>query len=209
MVVYTVKLGVVGLSSSALVEKGRLHVEKLTGNPDYTLPAGFLPSLTDACDALEAANVQVMENGGKSDHLLRRQRVIDLHNLLKDAQGYVQAQSGGDLEKINGAGFQAKKRKGQPVGIPAAPGELRVLDTTLPLEFKLLWDGVPGRIYYEVWVTTGDPSLAEGWSMLTQTSKNTHLHSGLLEGKSYSYKVNAVTTAGAGATCLPVTAKAA
>ena len=75
MVVYTVKLGIVGLSSAALVEKGRLHVEKLTGNPDYNLPAGFLTSLSDACDALEKANVQVRDNGGKSDHLLRRERV--------------------------------------------------------------------------------------------------------------------------------------
>lgn len=206
MVVYTVKLGVAGLSSSALVEKGRMHVEKLSGNPDYTLPAGFLTSLSDACDALEAANVQVMENGGKSDHLVRRERVIDLHNLLKDAQGYVQAQSGGDLEKINGAGFQAKKRKGSPVGIPAAPAELRVLETTLPLEFKLFWDGVPGRIYYEVWVSMDAQAT---WNLLVQTSKNTHLHGGLIEGKSYSYKVNAVTTAGAGDTCRPVTAKAA
>jgi len=206
MVVYTVKLGIAGLSSAALVEKGRLHVEKLTGNPDYTLPAGFLPSLSAACDALEEANVQVRENGGKSDHLLRRERVIDLHNLLKDLMGYVQAQSGGDLEKINSAGFQAKKRKGSPVGIPAAPAELRVLETTLPLEFKLIWDGVPGRIYYEVWVSTDGQAT---WSLLGQTSKNSHLHSGLTEGKSYSYKVNAVTTAGAGDTCLPVTAKAA
>jgi fibronectin type 3 domain-containing protein len=74
------------------------------------------------------------------------------------------------------------------------------------LEFKLIWDGVPGRIYYEVWVSTDYQAT---WSKLAQTSKNAHLHSDLTEGKSYSYKVNAVTTAGAGNTCLPVTAKAA
>ena len=49
------KLGLASLTPTALVEKGRNHVESCTGNPDITLPTDFLKELGDACDALDAA----------------------------------------------------------------------------------------------------------------------------------------------------------
>ncbi len=208
MVNITVKLGYSRLTPAALVEKGRNHVEKLTGNASFTLPAGFLTSLTDACDALEAANFQVLSNGGRTDTLLRNERVADLKLLIKEAAGYVQAQCGDDVEKVNSAGFEVK-RAPQPAGIPVAPQDLRVEQTSLPGQLKVRWEGVPARIYYVVWVTTGDPTLEEGWTLLVQTTKNSHLITGLLEGKTYSYRVNAVGTAGAGPVSDYASAKAA
>jgi hypothetical protein len=204
----TVKLGYSRLTPAALVEKGRNHVEKLTGNASFTLPVGFLPSLTAACDALEAANFQVLSNGGRTDTLLRKERVSDLKLLIKEAAGYVQAQCTDDIEKVNSAGFEVK-RTPQPSDIPPAPLDVRVDPTTLPGQLKARWDGVNGRIYYVVWVTTGDPTLEEGWTLLVQTTKNFHLHTGLLSGKNYSYRVNAVSTVGAGPLSDYATAKAA
>ncbi len=205
---YTVKLGLNGLTYADQVEKGRMHVEKLTGNQAFTLPAGLLPLLSKACDALEKANLQVIDNGGKSDHLVRRQCGYDVHGLIKEVMSYVQAQAGNDLNAINSSGFQVRK-KNQPVGIPSAPDNLRVSNTKLPGELKSRWDAVEGRIFYEVWMTSGDPSSNEGWSLLGQTSRNYYVATGLASGIAYSFKVNAVTVAGAGTLSLAVTAKAA
>ncbi len=204
----TVKLGYSNLTPAALVEKGRNHVEKLTGNASFTLPAGFLLSFTAACDALEAANFQVLSNGGRTDTLLCKERVADLKLLIKEAAGYVQAQCTDDVEKVNSAGFEIRKQR-EPSDIPAAPQDVRAEATTLPGQLKVRWDGVTGRIYYQVWVTLGDPTLEEGWTLLTQTSRNSHLVTGLLPGKTYSYRVNAVTTAGAGPLSDYASAKAA
>lgn len=204
----TVKLGYSNLTPAALVEKGRNHVSKLTGNTNFTLPAGFLLSITAACDALEAANFQVLSNGGRTDTLLCKERVADLKLLIKEAAGYVQAQCKDDIEKVNSAGFEVK-RAPQPAEIPPAPLDVRVEPTTLPGQLKVRWDGVQGRIYYKVWVTSGDPTLETGWTLLVQTTKNFHLNTGLDSGKVYSYRVNAVTTAGAGPVSDYATAKAA
>lgn len=204
----TVKLGYTKLTPAALVEKGRNHVVKFTGNASFTLPVGFLPTLTAACDALEAANFQVLSNGGRTDTLLRSERVADLKLLIKEAAGYVQAQCTNDVEKVNSAGFDIRKQR-HPSEIPAAPQDVRAEATTLPGQLKVRWDGVTGRIYYQVWVTIGDPTLDEGWTLLTQTSRNSHLVTGLTAGKVYSYRVNAVTTAGAGPVSDYASAKAA
>jgi hypothetical protein len=157
---------------------------------------------------LEAANFQVLSNGGRSDTLLRNERVADLKLLIKEAAGYVQAQCTNDVEKVNSAGFEVRKSR-HPADVPSAPQDMRVETTTLPGQLKLRWNGVRSRIYYQVWVTTGDPTLEEGWTLLTQTSRNSHLVSDVLAGKTYSYRVNAVTTAGAGPLSDYASAKAA
>ena len=204
----TVKLGYSNLTPAALVEKGRNHVEKLTGNVAFTLPLGFLTDLGKACDALEAANFQVLSNGGRTDTLLRTERVADLKLLIKEAAGYVQAQCDNDVELVNSAGFDIRKQR-HPSDIPAAPQDVRAELTTLPGQLKVRWLGVRGRIYYQVWVTIGDPTSEDGWTLLVQTSRNSHLATGLLPGKTYSYRVNAVTTAGAGPVSDYASAKAA
>ncbi len=204
----TVKLGYTNLTPAALVEKGRNHVEKLTGNVNFTLPVSFLPALSAACDGLEAANFLVLSNGGRSDTLLRNERKADLKLLIKEAAGYVQAQCTADVEKVNSAGFDIRKQR-EPADIPIAPEDVRADATTLPGQLRVRWDGVRSRIYYQMWVNMGDPTLGEGWTLLVQTSRNSHLVTGLLPGKMYSYRVNAVTTAGAGPLSDYTSAKAA
>ncbi len=158
MVVFTVKLGVARLTPTALVEKGRNHVESLNGNLNYTLPPTLLPAVTAACDALEQANLRVLDNGGRADTLIRNERVEDLRVLLKEVAGYVQAQSGGDREKIASAGFGVVTRGG-PVGIPVAPPNMRAIPGELPGMVKTRWDSVPGRVFFQLWMTAGDPCL--------------------------------------------------
>lgn len=139
--VYIVKLGLDGLTPTALVEKGRNLVENCTGNADLTLPASFLTDLGAACTALEQANIAVRDNGGRQDHVTRAARVVDVENLVRELAGYVQAQCDGDKEKITGTGFGVRKRP-SPVGVLDAPANLRASRGKLPGEVRLIWDGV-------------------------------------------------------------------
>lgn len=208
MIVYTVKLGVSGLTSTALVEKGRNHVQMLTGNASFTLPATTLPALSAACDALDKANQLVLQNGGRNDHLERKALVSALHLLLKDLQGVVQAQCKNDPVIIASAGFEARK-KNQPIGLLPAPKNVRAQFTTLPGEIKARWDSVYGRILYEMYITDGDPLKEENWTLVGITSKNFHLFTGLTSGKVYNVRVCAVGTAGIGPVSDYAAAKAA
>jgi hypothetical protein len=208
MVVFTVKLGVSRLTSTALVEKGRNHVKMLTGNANFTLAAGTLPAITSVCDKLDAANQLVLQNGGRNDHLERNALVTELHLLLKDLQGVVQAQCKNDPVIIASAGFEARK-KNQPIGLVAAPKNVRAQFTNLPGEIKARWDSVYGRALYEMWLTDGDPLKEEGWKMVGMTSKNFHTFSGLVSGTVYNVRISAVGTAGTGPVSDYASAKAA
>ena len=119
-----IKLGLLGLTSPALVEKGRAHIAKCTGNPDVTLPANFLTDFTAACDALEAASINSQQNGGKVDTLLRMEREREVGDFIRRLAGIVEEQCLDDLEKITGTGFEVRK-PAAPVGVPDAPRNLR------------------------------------------------------------------------------------
>ena len=86
-VVAQVKLGLDGLTPTALVEKGRNLVEKSTGNANVTPPAGFLTDMAKAVDALEAANLKVLANGGREDHLTRNERKRDVEEFVRKLGG--------------------------------------------------------------------------------------------------------------------------
>ena len=205
---YSVKLGLDGLTPTALVEKGRNLVEKCTGNADLTLPANLLTDLGAACDALEQANLAVRDNGGRQDHVTRDARVQDVENLVRELAGYVQAQCEGDKEKITGTSFGVRKQP-SPVGVLDAPTNLRAGRGKLPGEVHLIWDGVYGRLMYAVQYTEGDPKDEASWKPLVQTSKNRYTATGLTTDKAYYFRVQAIGTAGAGEMSDSATAKAA
>lgn len=194
---YIPKLGLSGLTSTALVEKGRNHVQDCTANANVTLPAGFLTSMTAACDALEAANLAVLNNGGRQDTLVRNERKRELEDLVRQLAGYVQAQCEGDQEKIASTGFETRKQP-SPVGVVEAPKNLRAQRGKLAGEVDLRWDRVQGRLMYAVYVTEGDPKEESGWTLLAQLSKNFHTATRLVTDKAYSFRTLAIGTAGAG-----------
>lgn len=206
--VYIVKLGLNGLTPTALVEKGRNLVEKCTGHPDLKLPTDFLTDLGAACTALEQANIAVRDNGGRQDHVVRDARVLDVVNLVRELGGYVQAQCDGDKEKITGTGFGVRKRP-SPVGVLQAPANLRAGRGKLPGEVRLIWDGVYARLLYVLQYTDGDPSVPGNWKELARTSKNRYTATGLASDKPYYFRVQAIGTAGAGEMSDSATAKAA
>lgn len=205
--VYIVKLGLIGLTPTALVEKGRTLVEKCTGNTNVTLPTNFLTDLGAACTALEQANIAVRDNGGRADHVTRAARVADVENLIRELAGYVQAQCEGDHEKIASTGFGVRKQP-SPVGVLDAPTNVRARRGKLPGEVHLLWDGVYARLMYLVEYTM-DPNDPGSWKTLVQTSKNRYTATGLTSDQVYYFRVQAIGAAGAGEMSDSAQAKAA
>lgn len=194
---YTVKLGLQGLRSVQLVERGRNHVLSMTDNPIYPTPTPALEDITKACDLLEAASIAVEQNGGKLDYLARNERARELRALIKELSGYVQAVSAGDPEKIASAGFQTRKLPA-PVGNMTAATNMRARITTMLGELALRWDKVKGRMIYVLWMCEGDPLVEENWKQMLMTSKNFHTATGLESHKAYCFRVVAVGAAGAG-----------
>ncbi len=204
--IFTVTLGLTGLTPTQLVERGRNHVASMTGNPAYTTPTPTMAVITAACNALEAADLAVQKNGGKLDYLARNQRAKELRALIKLLAGYVQAASGGDPEKITSAAFETRKVP-KPVGAMPAPGNMRARITPMPGELDLRWDRAKGRIIYVLEMCLSDIFVEANWKQYAMVAKNFFTAKGLESGKSVSFRVVAVGAAGPGPASDPATAK--
>jgi len=189
---FTVKLGTGSLSSPALLEKGRTVAEMLDNNAVYPTLQALLPALVLLCDNLEAANSEVLFNGGKVAHQQKRLAEKALRDALKDFAGYVQGISGGDKAKILSAGYDVVKQAG-PQPKPAAPANLIVRRTDVLGMLKVKWQRVKGsKLYYLEMQEEGSTA----WERVVTTTKTNQVMTGLVTGKMYSFRVQAITSAG-------------
>jgi hypothetical protein len=191
------KAGLTGLTPTALVEKGRNHIERCTRNTNVTLPADFLENLGMACDDLEAANIQVRENGGRKDLLIRDARALTVKSMIRTLASYVDAQCEGDGVKINSTGFELH-RSPQPVGVLDAPTNVRAERGNQRGDVVLRWNAKRGRTQYVVQMNSGDPKVEENWKWLASTTKIMHTISGLETDKQYYFRLRAHSAAGKG-----------
>lgn len=187
---FLVKLGLAGLTSAALVEKGRNHVAMLDGNATYASLAPLLPPITTACDELEAANLEVLFNGGKIAFENKRKKESNLNTLLTDLGQQVQVVSGGDKAKILSAGFEVRKAP-EPINVLDQPQDLKARLTGFTGKVALDWNVVHGARYYQVWVTQGDPTKGT-WVLAGVSTKSRYTADNLVPGTYYSFRVNAV-----------------
>ena len=194
---YTVKLGTEGLTPEEVLERADAHITGLTGNADFPTPVPTLVVQQADRDALAAANVAVLNNGGKQDRLAQAAAVKQVKSDIKILAGYVQAVSGGDPIKIASAGFATRKVPQPPAPMPA-PTNLRLAITTKPGELKARWGGVKDKRIYQLQLNEGDPLVEANWALLAMTSRNTYLLTGLTSHKPYSVRVLAVGALGVG-----------
>lgn len=194
---FTVKLGTEGLDPEGILEQGRAHITALTGNADFTTPVPTLAVQTTDCDALEAANIAVFNNGGKQDRLVQQAAVRKVKENIRMLAGYVQAQSGGDPVKIASTAFSTRKVPQPPAPMPA-PANLRLVITTLPGQLKARWGGVKDKRIYQLEISDADPLMPANWKPLTMTSRNFFLLTGLESHRPYSVRVLAVGSLGLG-----------
>ena len=184
-------LGLISLTAKALVEKGRNCVDMLTGNAAFTFPAGFLASITAACNTLEQANEEVLFYGGKVNYDAKRKAERALADLIRELAGYVQAQSGGDPTLILSAGFDYRK-KGQPVEKLTTPENLRAVLTTFLGTADLRWNVVDDANNYQLFLNGVDPDQEDKWEMVAFSSKSRFTIEGLEIGKFYYIRIQAI-----------------
>ena len=193
--VFTPKTGLEGLTATAMVEKGRNLVIRCTGNANLDLPPGFLAKITTACDALEVANIAVMENGGRRDVFVRKESSAALAALIRELVGYVQAQCANDPVKIASTGFELRRAPSRPEKL-AAVTNVRAKALAWAGSIAVRWNGAPKRILYRLYVTEGDPNDEAGWKLLASTTKNFHNAFELKSDTMYYFRVVAVGVLG-------------
>lgn len=187
---YLLKLGLTGLTPTALVEKGRNHVTMLTDNPAYPTLQADLPAMTTACDELDAANQEMLFNGGKLALEDRREKEALLRNLIVGMAQRVQVISAGDKAAILSAGFDVRKTP-EPITTIGQPQDLRARLTGFSGSVGLDWEAVHGARFYQVYMTDGDPTRGN-WTLIGVTTKSRHTVDQLTPGTFYTFRVNAV-----------------
>ena len=207
-VIYIVKLGHTRVTMAALVEKSRKNVEMLEGNPAFptTLPA--LPKITEAREKLEVALDDYRFNPSRLGKTERDTAFRELRNLRMELGNFVQAQSQGDLDLIQSAGFEVE-RKPQPSVKPTAPTNVRAKGTEYPSEIMVNFSGVKGKLYYRLFICKEDPKVASNWKFHSATSKNRVLVTGMESHSEVHFRVITVGTRGASPVSDYATAKAA
>ena len=187
---FFVKLGLAGLTSTGLVEKGRNNVTMLAGNLTYPTLQPQLPAITLACDELDAANQEVIFNGGKIAYEDRREKETAVRDLIVSLGEQVQVISAGDKAKILSAGFEVR-RSPEPINKLEQPQDMRARLSGFSGTVLLDWEAVYGAHFYQVWMLEGD-SLTGKWTLVGNTTKSRHTANDLTPGTNYSFRVNAV-----------------
>ncbi len=202
---FTVKLGISGLTSPALVQKGRNVHDSILGNAAYPTLQALLPALATACDVLEDANQAMEFNGGKVSSNNKRIAEKALRSMLKDFGGYVQGISEGDKSLILSAAFDVVKER-TPMPPPEAPVDLRVTRSAVAGLLKVRWKKVNGAVLY--YLEMREEGTVE-WERVLTTTRTYHERTDLVTGKEYSFRVQAVATSGISPMSEEVTQKAA
>ncbi|HQX31543.1 MAG: fibronectin type III domain-containing protein [Flavobacteriales bacterium] len=205
---YAVKLGHSRVTFVALVDKSRTNISMLTGNAAYTTPNPTLASFATAADALDTAVQAYDFSRSRLDKQDRDQAFVALKAMRADLGAYVQTTSGGDATLITSAGFEMEAGR-QPLGLLNAPQNVRAVSTAYPGKVELRFNGVKGRLVYEVSICAGDPKVEADWSLYTTTGKNRVSFTGLNSGKEYFFRVVALGAAGASPLSDVANAKAA
>lgn len=187
----TVKLGISGLSDTALVIRGRTCFDMCTGNENFNLPDGFLDSLKEASDKLAELEDQVVFFGGRILHQQKRVAATTLRALIKELGGFVQAQSKGEIGIILSGGFQVRKGS-TPVEQLGNVQNLRPLLTNFEGNVDLRWNAVPYATNYQVFANSTDPQDPKGWELVAYTSKGRYTVEALESGRFYWFRVQAL-----------------
>jgi hypothetical protein len=190
---FYVRVGTAGITSTALVEKGRNNVTMMTGNLAFATPEPALATVTTACNTLDAATQAYNFNRGKVEKDARDMAYDALYALLGELGSYVQTASNGAKDVILSAGFDVR-RTPEPLGQLQAPPNMRATVAPYPGTLLVRWGGVRGRQNYRLEVAIGSPT-AE-WTVLTVTSKPRFVVEGLQSNEVYYFRVAAIGAAG-------------
>jgi hypothetical protein len=182
-------------------------IQKLTGNAKLPNPPETLVNMQVVADAYAQA-IEDATDGSKLSKEVRNALTKDVQTLLTKTGNYVRTAANGDATILASSGFEMAK---QPVlvGLPAAPGNLKVLAGPLSGQTEVRWKSSHGALSYKLERCEKDPELEASWKTVVTTSRVRFMDGNLEPFKQYYYRVSAFGTAGQGATCAPVLGRAA
>lgn len=186
-------MGVRRLSATEIVAKAQGIHDSMDGNANYPSPVPALASFQTNIDALAAANAAVDANGGKAEHLAKREALQKLLNDIKNLAGYVQAASGSDGDIILTSGFGIVKRGG-PIGELNPPRNLGARFTTMQGRASFVWQREDGADLYHVFMSESSSPFA--WQLIGATTKSRFHADSLEPGRVYWFAVSAIGAAG-------------
>jgi hypothetical protein len=186
------KLGFSGLTNEDAVKKARQVVQAMTGNANFTTPNPTLVSISDAADALYAAEQAL--DGTKIKTNQRNLARKALNKLMSGILTYVDNIANGDTEVVLSAGMDLRNPKTKAVVLPAPVG-LQISMTTGEGELKLTFQPVKKKLFYLVEAAADFPG-PQVWESVAESSKATVIITGLQPGQKYQVRVRTVNSAG-------------
>lgn len=188
-----VKIGFSGKTIPQQIQRARDITGKMTGNPGFVTPNPTIPDVILLTDKLEGAYIDAL-NGGKDKKAKMRIEQKALLSGIATLAAYVQTTSGGDETLILRAGFEVRKQP-EPVSIPAAPQDVKVLPAVKEGELEIVWTPVKTAKSYVVEYVK-DPLTEAGFIPVDIITKASVVIKDLEAGEKYWFRVLAVNTKG-------------
>ena len=185
-----VKTGLRGLNAIEVLEKARVVLTNMQGNPHFPDPVPSMADFSLACNDLEASIITTLNGGNRHDYAVKQQRLERVKEMLTALAGYVGAIAKGREEVVVSAGFEQRKGA-SPITSMEAPQELRAASGTLNGTIDLRWRPVHGTRMYRVYLST-DPSNPDGWQLIKITSSSRYSVTNLGFLRYYWFRVEAL-----------------
>jgi hypothetical protein len=186
-------------SDADLIAASNRIVTAMTGNTHYPTPMPALATVTAAINPYVAA-VAALDRGTVSVAVRNKARA-PLVQLLRELSLYVQQAAASDRVVLLGSGYPLQKTR-QPVGIPAAPQDLR-LKQGKSGDVLARCKAVGTAVSYQWRFATAQAPTA--WTQPDPTSKATSTLEGLVPGTQYNVQVRAIGRKGASDWCTAAT----
>lgn len=194
LTIYAAKIGLTGTSPLQLLERWRIVITKMTGNPNFPTPVPSLADQTIMCDTLEVG-IQDADSGDHNKIALRDEIFDDAKDMFRLVVYYVTQIAQGNAEIIRSAGLQVKEGRG-PSHVPAQVQNLKAVYYGVA-KIKLLWRSVGVQPHYNIERTT-DP-VNGPWTMVgIGTFRTRFVVEDLTPGVEYYFRVSADNSLGQG-----------
>jgi len=172
------------------------HRRFMTGHP-------VADSVAEAAEA--HAEVESLKTALKAALAERSTKMKAMRDHTTSTASALMAATGGDPVALLAAGLGIVKDR-QPVGVPGAPGQMRVIFTDYEGRVRLRWKRPVRRCVFRVEMTT-DRTVRTGWKQATTCVKQTCDVTGLPSGRKYWFRVAASNAHGQGPWSQPVSAR--
>ena len=164
------------------------------------------PVAASVAEAVAAvAEVESLKTALRAALVRRNTKVEIMRGHTTRASAVIAVATGGDPEALLTVGVGVAKDK-QPVGLPAAPTQLRVVETNFEGAVRLRWKRPLRRCAFTIQMTTA-PAATRGWKSVGISLKQSGTVTGLKSGVKGWFRVAATNSHGQGPWSQPVSAR--